>query len=70
MSEQHHPVVMCDGEDGECGDFELDITLGGLAHIVGSETQLPDGWTGARPGTHGEHLCPRCSATTEGAPDA
>lgn len=69
MSEQHHPVVVCDGDDGECGEVELDITLGGLGRIIGSETQLPEGWSGDRPGDRfgeGEHYCPRCTREREG----
>jgi hypothetical protein len=64
MSEQRHPVVMCDGDDGMCGVVELDHTLGGLARLVGSDTQLPNGWTGDRPGdTSGKdtHYCPDCT---------
>ncbi|MDF9717628.1 hypothetical protein INN71_02570 [Nocardioides sp. ChNu-153] len=62
MSEERHPVVMCDGQDGWCGVVELDHTLGGIGRLVGSGTQLPEGWTGARPGDRGEHYCPSCSA--------
>ena len=62
MTENHYPVVTCDGDDGMCEEFELDHTLGGLGRLVGSETQLPEGWTGARPGDRGEHYCPSCSA--------
>ena len=61
MSNQTHPVVMCDGEGGMCGVVELDFTLGGLSRIIGSESHLPDGWTGARPGDGGEHYCPDCT---------
>ena len=63
MSEQSHPVVKCDGDDGMCGDVELDHTLGGLATLVGSDTQLPDGWSGDRPGSNGDdkHYCPDCT---------
>lgn len=64
MSEQRHPVVLCDGDEGMCGAVELDHTLGGLGRLVGSDTQLPDGWTGDRPGDtfgEGKHYCPDCS---------
>ena len=63
MSEQSHPVVMCDGQDGMCGVVELDFTLGGIGRIVGSATQLPEGWSGAAPGSLGDdkHYCPRCT---------
>ena len=65
MSEQQHPVVMCDGDDGMCGVVEMDHTLGGLGRLVGSETQLPPGWSGDRPGTPGDdlHYCPDCTAS-------
>lgn len=61
--ETTHPVVKCDGDDGMCEEFELDVTLGGLGTIVGSETQLPRGWTGDRPGKAGggEQFCPHHS---------
>ena len=52
---------MCDGDDGMCGVVEMDHTLHGLGRLVGSPTQLPGGWTGARPGEQGEHYCPRCT---------
>lgn len=63
MSDQTHPVVMCDGENGMCGAVALDLTLGGLGRIIGSESQLPDGWTGTKPGDRdgGEHYCPDCT---------
>lgn len=63
MSEHRHPVVMCDGKDGFCGVVELDHTLGGLGRLVGSDTQLPPGWTGDKPGSRGEdeHYCPGCT---------
>lgn len=61
MSEERYPVVMCDGDEGMCQEFALDHTLGGLGRLVGSVTQLPDGWTGARPGDNGEHFCPEHS---------
>lgn len=72
MSEQHHPVVMCDGDDGMCGEVALDHTLGGLGRLVGSATQLPNGWTGDPPGSNGndKHYCPDCShERAEGADD-
>lgn len=70
MSEQKHPVVMCDGNDGFCGEVALDHTLGGLATLVGSATQLPPGWTGDKPGSRGddEHYCPECTKKRQGAP--
>jgi hypothetical protein len=63
MSEQRHPVVMCDGNDGMCGEVALDHTLGGLGRLVGSATQLPPGWSGDAPGSRGddEHFCPDCT---------
>lgn len=63
MSEERHPVVMCDGDDGMCQVVEFDHTLGGLGQLVGSETQLPRGWSGDKPGARGEHFCPECTAT-------
>ena len=60
MSDQKHPVIMCDGDDGFCEAFEIDHTLGGLLRIISSDSQLPPGWIGALPGTGGEHLCPVC----------
>lgn len=65
------PVVVCDGNDDlcPCGNVEVDHTVRGLLAIVGSDTQLPPGWTGAAPGSRGgHHLCPSCSK--KAAPDA
>lgn len=69
MSEQSHPVVMCDGDDGMCGVVELDFTLGGLGRLIGSDTQLPPGWTGDPPGSRGDdkHYCPSCTEEREEA---
>lgn len=63
MSEIDYPAILCDGDDGMCCVVEIDHTGHGMATIVGSETQLPDGWTGTRPGVRdgGRHLCPDCS---------
>jgi hypothetical protein len=70
MSEHSHPVVMCDGDDGFCGDVELDLTLGGLGRLVGSETQLPRGWSGDKPGTLNDpkHYCPDCTNERQDGP--
>lgn len=65
MSAISIPGIMCDNPDG-CDDYAVDITLGGLATIDGSDTQLPPGWSGSRPGDRPDHhLCPRC--TTDAA---
>lgn len=65
MSKERYPVVMCDGDDGMCDEWELDHTLGGLGTLVGSATQLPPGWTGDEPGDRGDaHFCPRHSKAT------
>ena len=63
MSEHDYPVIVCDGDDGMCAAVELDHTGHGLGTIVGSETQLPDGWTGPKPGRGSDepHLCPDCA---------
>ncbi|ROR91741.1 hypothetical protein [Nocardioides aurantiacus] len=68
MSETGYPALICDHEDG-CDEYALDHTLGGLGRLIDSETQLPEGWSGARPGDKGEHFCPEHSAdrATEGA---
>lgn len=58
MSAADYPVVMCDDDSG-CEEWALDHTLHGLATLVGSTTQLPDGWTGDAPGTgRDEQFCP------------
>lgn len=74
MSEQQHPAIMCDGADPSLGcpdtAVEMDYTLGGLGHLVVSETQLPPGWTGDKPGARGndQHWCPDCTRERQAAP--
>lgn len=61
MSAADYPTVMCDDDSG-CEEWALDHTLHGLGRLVGSATQLPDGWTGDAPGTgRDEQFCPRHS---------
>ena len=64
MSGADYPVVMCDDDSG-CQEWALDHTLHGMARLVDSATQLPDGWTGDAPGTgRDEHFCPAHARTT------
>ena len=53
------PLAWIDDDHYGCEEWALDHTLHGLGTLDGSTTQLPDGWTGDKPGTgRDEHFCP------------
>lgn len=69
MSAGDYPVVMCDDDSG-CLEWALDHTLHGLGRLVGSSTQLPEGWTGDAPGSGMDRqFCPAHALVAEPAVD-
>jgi hypothetical protein len=70
VTRERMPVIYCDGDDGDCGEWEQDFYKQSVSKVGGvqitRESPAP-GWSHTSEGGWGADLCPDCAPADPGA---